>query len=67
MTDIFFIMTQALPSTEEQPFGPAWWDMKFVRVNDMPVPFHTEEDAREYMRVWGFQEPDFTVWKLTKL
>lgn len=67
MTEIFLVMAKRLPSIEQQPIGPTWVDMQFIRINDRPVPFKSEDDARDYMSAWGFEEPEFTVWKLTQV
>lgn len=64
---IYFIMVKPLPTLEEQPYGPAWWDMDFVNCNGHPQNFSSETEAREYMKVWEMEEPQYTVWKLDRV
>lgn len=58
-------MYKRLPTLEEQECGPAWWDMKFINVNGLPIPFKGLEDAQDYLNAWEFSGPKYTIWKLT--
>lgn len=60
-TVVYLIATKPIPE------NPAWWDMEFVRVNDRPTPFASEDEARKYMDAWGFSEPKYTIWKLERV
>lgn len=62
---IYFIMTMPLPTAKGHI--PVWWEMKFVNVNGCPVPFKSEADARDYMKAWKMEEPEYTIWKVEKL
>lgn len=64
---IYFILTKPLPTYEEQPYGPAWWDMKFVNVNGYPIPFKSRKDALDYMKAWNMSDPKYTIWKLNNV
>lgn len=62
-----FLIAQ-LPAEDTLPeYGLAWWDMTFVRVNDMPTPFKTREEAQHYLDVWKLAEQGYAVYELRSL